>query len=99
MIIANKADTCMRSFSVHASVYVCDTAFACIGTRLCVCAHARGTVRVQALGALPPRLGSKQCLFSSSCLWEMAVCARADIHTHTHAFRKMKMKASGKERG
>lgn len=48
------------------------------------------TVRVQALSALPARLGSKQCLFRSSCLREMAVYVCMDTRAHTHAFRKMK---------
>lgn len=89
MIMANKADTCVRYpskyVSKYVSAYVCGIVCACVK---CVCACVDVvTVRVQALSALPARLGSKQCLFRSSCLREMAVCACTNTHTHSERWR------------
>lgn len=93
MITAHKADTCKSSAFKYVSAYICDIAPAPVCSPVHVYVE---TVRVQALGALPARLGSKQCLFRSSCLREMAGCART--YAHTHAFRKIKMKAQRGER-
>ena len=93
MITAHKADTCKSSAFKYVSVYVCDIAPASVCSRVHAC--VRGN-RVQALGALPARLRSKQCLFRSSCLREMAGCACT--YAHTYAFRKIKMKAQRGER-
>lgn len=57
-----------------------------IHIHLCVCVHVhKVTVRVQALCALPARLGSKQCLFRSSCLREMSVNAPTNTRRHTNS--------------
>lgn len=53
-------------------------------TCACVCAHVHTVMgKVQALGALPARLASQQCLFNDSCEGENAVCLCC-MRTQTH---------------
>lgn len=92
MIIANKADTCVSLACVCVLVHLNAL------MHMCKCVGVHNVIgKVQALGALPARLASKQCLFNNSCEGENAVClcsvrARARVHgircTHMHILNK-----------
>lgn len=88
MIIANKADTCVSLACVCVLVHLNAL------MHMCKCVGVHNVIgKVQALGALPARLASKQCLFNNSCEGENAVClccvrararARHQMYPHAH---------------